>query len=212
MNVKEYKAIRKVAVKLNTRIAKWNPENEGFLKLAAKKLGILEGNSFLFDSEGEMEYLQDFSMYEPIKKEPLYEIFTKSDEPKSELEVELLQGRTKSIRSLYEVIDKDAKGNTVFLKNVLKKSDERVYNLLDISMSQMITPETLLFIRLIPLRDCFISSGTAMAFEPYYKKTLLSGVKLAKFKKGKRFGEVELFQYMFQKNRKFGIEFISRGT
>jgi hypothetical protein len=76
---------------------------------------------------------------------------------------------------LFRVDAISASGNILFLSDLLNNRTD--IGLMDIGFSQSATPGLLLFIRLVPFKSIFMTSGTSFIFQPALENTLLRKYK-----------------------------------
>ena len=139
----------------------------------------------------------------------MIEEFYESDIEISDIEKEILEGAVNSISSLFEITDVDPSRFTLTLKNILENEDH-LYTLMDKGLSQTGIRGNLLFIRLMPVRDAYITSGVVFPFNFSHKNRIFSDISMEKFKKGKKkLNSTDLYILINQKSKAYGDKYLS---
>lgn len=166
-----YIKYRKLGRKLNNKIIDSCLTRE-ILNEAGESLGILKDNTMIFDNEDESHFLMDFALYEcksggkNVLKNYIEKIGGKNEDEKI-----LLKGLENSYTSLFEVSDINPNEFSLVLRDELIKKENIV--LIDRGFSLTGKKGMLIFARVIPIEDFFMTSGAAFAFNPQHEKTLL---------------------------------------
>jgi hypothetical protein len=207
MKLTDYRAIREAGIKIGSEIFKFAVDtNKQELITAAKLLGFWNGKIMVFESENDTGTLMDFMVFEkPTQNAPALKRFYMSNPKLDDLQQEHLNGILNNYSSLFEVKSVDSIGNTLILEDLLD-AGRKEYVLMDIGMSQTVRQGSILYNRLIPIRDINITTGVSFIFEKIYKDKLLSTISLAAFKKRRRLTSTEMFILIHEKNRQFGME------
>lgn len=166
-----YVKYRKLGRKLNNEIMDSCLTRE-ILNEAGESLGILKDNTMIFDNEDESHFLMDFALYEckSGNKNAIRNYIEKIG-GKNEDEKILLKGLENSYTSLFEVSGINPKEFSLILRDKLMKKESIV--LIDRGFSLTGKKGMLIFARVIPIEDFFMTSGAAFAFSPQHEKTLL---------------------------------------
>jgi len=208
MRVNEYKEIRQAGIKLAHVILKSDDSKKNML-YAAELLGFWNGKAMEFEDEDESDVLMNFLLYEKNKKgNKLIDQFYDSEVELDDLEEEILEGMVNSHASLFEV--KRFEFPLIILIDLLNKDKE--YVLIDLGFSQTGEVGGILYSRLIPIRDIYMTSGVTFAFEPLYKEQVLNDISFAKFKSNRKLNSTDLYLLTYKKSKHYGKKVIRRNV
>ncbi len=202
--IEEYKIYRKVCRDLNHKMMRACLDREVVLK-SGKLLGIVQGDVMVFDSEDETSVLMDFALHEyKAEDKNAIEIYINKIGGKDDTEKEILNALLSSYTSLFKAIFISKSDNILFLNDLLNKKSN--LKLIDIAFSRTAVPGLLLFIRLVPFKDVFMTSGISFIFPPYLEKFLLRKYKKFTKKIDAHNDSLERFIFFFKQNKTDGIE------
>jgi len=207
MTVEDYRAIRKVGMNLNNKILN-SVSNKADMEYAGKLLGFLDGNKMIFDEDDETDVLMNYIIFEKNKKgKILLDNFYDSEIELDDLEEEILEGLINSYASLFEVTEID-KENCILTFSDFYSNKEQTYKVIDINFSQTAQIGGLIYTRLIPVRDIYMSSGVHFGFNSSQKQRLLSDISFLRFKTSKKLSSSDLYVHLYKKSKLYGIKAI----
>jgi hypothetical protein len=181
------------------------------LNHAVKLLGIrMQGNTILFDSEEETSYLMNFLLYDyKVNGHNTVQAYKESQRANTKIENELIQSMFSSYTSLFEVIN--IRGFTVGLRDLYGISGKPI-KLIDVAFSVTASPGTLIFTRLIPVGDRYMTSGVSFIFRREIKQYLLR--RYRKISKKIETGDQDMKRYIsfFKLNKECGEEALQFNT
>ncbi len=203
MKNSEYNQYRKTGIELNGKILHTVDKKE--LMSAAKLLGMFEGNSIVFESEAESDYLYDFVLNEIIdKNETVVERYKERNHRIPAIEKEILEALGSSYTSLYKVVSVSSETNSLELKDLLNARDELI-TITDLSFSQTAKPGLIIFTRLISLPQFTIASGANFLFSENHEAYLVRQYKKQMKKAPGKNEAAKRFITFFQLNRRDGL-------
>jgi hypothetical protein len=206
MRIEDYKAVRQVGKDLTHKIFKFALINKEEIIYAAKLLGFWNGHSLAFDSDEEFDTVTDFLIFEKLNQnKPVINRFYDSNPELNDFEKENIIGLLNYHSSLFEVKSIDSSGKILVLSDLLDVNHKE-FTLMDIGLSQTTSVGLIIYSRLIPIRDIYMTSGVSFGFENNYKDKLLSSISLASFKKRKKLTYIELFLLIQKRNEQFGLK------
>ncbi len=206
MTIEEYKKIRNKATEFVYKILKFKESNRNDMIFAAKKLGFWNGEEMIFKDEDESDILMDYLVYEKDKKgRRLINLFYDSDIELSDEEEEILQGQVDFHSSLFEIKDFDRDNYEVTLIDLLDK-ERKVYKLTDMGFSHTCSLGSILYTRLIPIRDIYMTSGVSFGFKQKMKDRVLKDISSERFKKRKNLNSSDLYVLLYKKMKIYGIK------
>lgn len=180
--------------------------NKDILKDAGNILGIVKKNEIDVHDFEEKKALVDFSLFDyKTKGKPTIAHF--SDwiiDNEAEIWKDLLAAYT----SLFEVKSVFRNKYMIVLKDLLNE-DCPLIKLVDLHLSQTISPEALLFTRVIPFNNLKISSGVSFVFQNDLKDLLIEEFHLIAERKPNMDPAIKKFISFFKLNRKHGLNVIS---
>lgn len=178
---------------------------------AVKLLGIrMQGNTILFDSEEETSYLMNFLLFDyKVNGKNTVQIYQESHKANTEIENEIINSLRSSYSSLFEVTT--IRGFTVRLKDLFKATDKPI-KLVDVAFSMTASPGTMVFVRLVPLGDRYMTSGVSFIFRKEIKQYLLR--RHRKISKKIQASDQDMKRYIafFRLNKECGEEALQFGT
>ena len=171
--IQRYKKIRETGRELAGKMLSVIPPE--ILKRTAKDMNILHKGTFVFDSEEEMSFLQDRTMYDvPWDGKNAVEHFeARKGSDLSVEEKKVLEGMKGAYFSLFEIVGR-TRGMSVQLFDLL--SNEHI-ELTDVSMSRSARKGTILAARVLKVENMYMTSGSIYPFGPEQKDILISGLK-----------------------------------
>ena len=199
-----YVRYRKLGRELNNKMIDSCLTKE-ILNEAGKSLGMLKDNTFIFDDEDESHILMDFALYEcKSGNKNAIKNYIEKIGGKNEEEKILLSGLENSYTSLFEVSDINPEKFSLILMDKLIKKENIV--LIDRGFSLTGKKEMLIFARVIPIENFFMTSGAAFAFNPQHEKTLLKEFESIKKSSQSSALDKENFITAFKLSKIFGID------
>lgn len=194
---------------INSKLMKY--VSKDMMNHAVKLLGIrMQGNTILFDSEEETSYLMNFLLYDyKANGKNTVQTYRESQIAKTKMEDELISSLLSSYSSLFEVTS--IRGFTVRLRDLFRATDKPI-KLIDVAFSVTASPGTLIFVRLIPIGDCYMTSGVSFIFRKEIKPYLLR--RHRKISKKVETGDQDMKRYIsfFKLNKECGEEALQFNT
>lgn len=178
------------------------------LDYVAKQLGFWDNkrNAIVMDAESDMDVFAEYLIYQPTKKGAIVlDDFYESDIELSDLEEDFLEAMVNSYASLFTIQKVDPDSSTLVLKDELDK-DNKEYTMMDINLSQTAKVETMMYTRLLPVEDVFISSGLTFAYYSKYLNNMINHVSSVRFRKRRKLTEADLIILCHKKYNEYGIE------
>ena len=205
VSIEQYRQYRQVQVELHTKILN-DYVHETEFKQAAEILGILnEQNRVVIESEADKDALYDFNIYEKIRDgKSTLSLFEENYSLKNQLEHELLKAMLQSEASLYEVTYIDKKERMLILNDILRGLN-KPFKLIDLSLSDSIKHNALIYTRSLHLEEFSITSGLGFIFSANHKNYILNRSRkmLKKMKTGDT--STNRFIVFFLLNRSDGL-------
>jgi hypothetical protein len=204
MNIrKEYKKYREIGTQLTDKIVK-TCLHKGITKDAAKLMGILRGNELLIESEEEGIAFMDFVLNDyQVGNKTLVQTFQAQVE-KPELEEQtLLDAWAQAYTSLFKIKSISPSEHSLILDDLLNGNQN--IKLLDFALSESAVPGMLIFVRLIPFQDGYITSGVIFAFVETKEAYLLKQYKYQAKKVKSNNEAIQRFVAFFNLNRTQGM-------
>jgi len=182
--------------------------SKDMLNHSAKLLGIrMQGDTLLFDSEEETSYLMNFVLFDyKVNGKNAVQTYRETHRNQDKIENGIIDSMLSSYTSLFEVTS--IRGFTAGLKDLFRTAYEPI-KLVDIAFSVTATPGTLTFIRLVPIGDCYMTSGVSFIFRKELKQYLLR--RYRKISRKIETGDEDLKRYIsfFKLNKECGEEALS---
>jgi len=204
--LKEYKAFRRAYRELNHKIMEKQLKNDQ-LSGSGELLGIVQRGTLVFKNEEETNVLMDFALHEYREQDKnVIAIYKEEIDGESAMERLILKALLSSYTSLFRITTVSPSEGLTALSDLL--GDGQPVKLMDIGLSQCATPGFLLFVRLVPFRDVFITSGISFVFPPGLERNLLEKYEQLRGKTEPDRLSLERFIYFFNRNRKEGLRVI----
>jgi tRNA threonylcarbamoyladenosine modification (KEOPS) complex Cgi121 subunit len=201
--LKKYKQYRKLSRELAEKILE-RYTDEKSLKTVSQLMGIREGSTLVLESEDEVFFLMDFSLFEYlVEGKNFIQRYLEEQAEISETERSLLQAKLSNYTSLFEIVEANGKTARVKLKNLLESSSE--ITIMDINLSRTARPGLLMFTRIVPYPDFNMTSGMFCLFEAGTAKTLLKRFKVMKKRVKSDSESIQRFIAFFKLNRTEGL-------
>jgi len=205
MQKEQYIKIREAGRILSEKVLPKGAKNK--IDYAAKKFDLWsnERNALMFDDESDVEVFAEYLIYQPDKKGAIVlDDFYESDIELSDLEEDYLKGMINSYASLFTV-QQISEDNTLILKDELD-NEAKEYTMMDINLSQTARPDILIYSRLLPIEDVFVSSGLSFIYHPQYKTSIMNHMSSLRFRKRRKLTASDLFILFYKKNKEFGFD------
>ena len=204
VSLDQYQAYRKAARELNHEIMEALVERPVLMR-AGRTLGVARGDTFVFESEAEMNVLMDYALYEyRLHGQSIVQLYREQTTSPSPMQRELLDGMCESYTSLFRITEVLADESTLMLADRLQQRED--VPLIDIMFSRTTEPGMLVFTRVIPLSMMNMTAGIAFVFPGDSEASLLRRYKrLGKRVKADTESARRLVAF-FQLNRTEGIE------
>lgn len=201
--------MREAGMAVNNKLLKH--VSKDMLNHAVKMLGIrMQGNTILFDSEEETSYLMNFLLFDyKVNGKNTVQTYQESHRANTQIEKELISSMRSSYSSLFEVTS--IRGFTVGLRDLFRTTDKPI-KLIDVAFSVTASPGTLIFIRLVPVGDRYMTSGVSFIFRKEIKQYLLR--RYRKISKKIEAGDQDMKRYIsfFKLNKECGEEALQFNT
>jgi hypothetical protein len=125
IRIRKYQQYRGIAQKLSEKVIEKFTDNQS-LKVVGKLLGITEGKTVMLDSEEELNFITDFSLFEYQVEGKNFVQRYQEDETakKTEIEMEILTAQSLSYTSLFKIPETDPVNATVTLSDLLNNNQE----------------------------------------------------------------------------------------
>ena len=202
--VKEYRAYRRAYIELNHKIMERNLKGDQ-LQRSAELLGIVRRGIMAFQDEEETSVLMDFALHEYRDQDKnAIALYKEAVGGESAVERAVLRSLISSRTSLYRIISASPAESISTLRDLLNEGPP--VKLMDVGLSQSADPEYLLFVRLVPFEDLFITSGISFVFPPGLERSLVEGYEELRRKTGPDRLSQERFIYFFRRSRKDGLK------
>jgi len=204
VSLDRYQAYRAAARALNQQIMDALVDRAALMR-AARALYIARGDTFVFESEAEMNVLMDYALYEHrVNGRSLVQVYREETSLLAPMQRELLDAMCQSFLSLFRMGDIVPADHTIMLVDELDHRPE--IPLVDIMFSRTAEPGMLLFTRVVPLAGMNMTAGIALVFPGHLKASLERRYKrLSKRVKAPTASARRLVAF-FQLNRTAGIE------
>jgi hypothetical protein len=204
IRIRKYQQYRGIAQKLSEKVIEKFTDNQS-LKVVGKLLGITEGTTVVLDSEEELNFVMDFSIFEYQVEGKNFVQRYQEDETakKTEIETEILAAQGLSYTSLFKITETDPVNATVTLSDLLNNNQE--LKIININLSQTAYPGLLIFTRIEPFADFNAASGMYALFPEVSERSLLKKMKIMMRKVKSDVESVQRFVAFFKLNRKEGL-------
>ena len=202
--VKEYRRYRTVSMDLNHKIIQSCLHRDALME-SARLLGIVENDTIVFADEDETNVLMDFVLHEyRIDGKTAIELYRETKGGKNEIEKNLINSWLAASTSLFKITSIAQSRPLLILEDLLGPKDP--VNLVDIAFSRSAVPGLLLFLRRVPFKEFFMTSGFTFIFHPALADRLVNGYKDSCMKKDRPADSRRRFIHFFKANRKDGME------
>ena len=202
--IEKYETYRKIGMELNHKIMKSCLDRDVLLK-SARLLGIVRGDTLIFDSEDETSVLMDFALNEyRVNNKNAIEIYREKIGWQNEIEKDILDTLLSSYTSIFKVTSISEAENALLLNDILNKKDN--IELTDIAFSETAIPGLLLFIRLVRFKDFNMTSGVSFVFPGDSEGYLLRRYKKLSRKVKSDSDSIKRFVSFFRLYKTDGIE------
>lgn len=200
--VDRYDLYKKKGMELNNKLME-KFLDKGRLRKAAEQLGIVKDGVFVFDSDIEPDILMDFALfsYRTDGRTPV-ERYQEQVGGADEIEKELLAGLQSSYTSLFKITAASREHGTVDLEDVL--GDRGRVQIIDRGLSMSFPKQTLLFIRIIPLKNFNMASGFFFAFTEQTKSRMMRAYENFYQRAKADSDDTRKYVAFFKANRVFG--------
>ena len=204
IRIRKYQQYRGNAQKLSEKVIEKFTDNQS-LKVVGKLLGITEGKTVMLDSEEELNFVMDFSIFEYQVEGKNFVQRYQEDETakKTEIEMEILTAQSLSYTSFFKITETDPVNATVTLSDLLNNNQD--VQIININLSQTAYPGLLIFTRIEPFADFQASSGMFALFSEVSERSLLKKMKIMMRKVKSDSESVQRFVAFFKLNRKEGL-------
>jgi hypothetical protein len=204
--VKEYKAYRRAYREMNHKIMEKYLKHDQLLR-SAKLLGVVQRGTMVFENEEETNVLMDFALHEYREHDKnAIALYREKIGGESAMERAILNALLSSHTSVFRISAVSPSESITSLRDLL--SEGQPVRLLDIGLSQCATPGFLIFVRLVPYKDMFITSGISFVFPPGLERCLLGKYEELCGKTEPDGLSLERFVYFFRRSREDGLRVI----
>ena len=202
--INEYKQYRNIGKDFTQRMIEKFTEEENLL-VVGKLMGIVQGKTFVFDSEEEANCVMDFSLYEyKVKGKSILQRYKEEKPDLNDKEAKLLEAQLDAYTSLFKIIETEPLLGSITLADLF--NDDQEMKVLNINLSRTARAGLLIFTRIIPLPDFNMSSGIYFAFPENSQRSLLKRYKIMRKKVKSNSESAQRFIAFFKLNRKEGLE------
>ncbi|WP_424358722.1 hypothetical protein [Methanocella sp. MCL-LM] len=198
----EYDLYKKKSMELNNKLMEKVLDRDGLGK-AAEQLGIVKDGVMVFKSDQEPDILMDFALYEcrtdgrtPVQR--YVEQYGGADE----IEKEVLAGLLASYTSLFRVTAISKEDGTVDLEDVMRNHGH--VQITDRGLSMSFPKQTLLFLRIVPLKGFNKASGFFFAFREDVKSRMMRAYENFYQRAKADSDDTRRYVAFFKANRVFG--------
>jgi len=208
-DINRYMKMREAGKAVNSKLMKY--VSKDMMNHAVKQLGIrMRDNTILFDCEEETSYLMNFLLFDyKVNGKNTVQAYQESPIAKTKTENELVNSMLSSYTSFFEVTS--IRGFTVGLTDLFRTTDKPI-KLIDIAFSVTASPGTLIFIRLVPIGDRYMTSGVSFIFRKEIKQYVLR--RYRKISTKIETGDQDMKRYIafFKLNKECGEEALQYNT
>ena len=169
--VAQYNLYRKRGMELHNKLMGSCLDGDILLE-AADQLGMVDKGVIIFKSEAESDILMEFALNDYREDgRSASERFKEKRGGEDEIENELLEGYVSAYTSLFKITSTSRENRTVNLEDVLHNG--RQVQIRDNGLSMSHPRHTLLFLRIIPLKNFNMDSGIFFAFPEEAKSRMM---------------------------------------
>ncbi len=202
--IKKYKQYRNIAEKFSHKVVEKYTDEKSML-VVSKLLGIREGKTLVLQSDEELNFIMDFSLYEyQVQGKTFLQRYKEDNLELDDKEAELLEAKMSAYSSLFKIVEVDPANISVTLRDIL--NDDKEVKITDINFSKTAIPGLLMFTRIIPLSEFNVTSGMFCIFPEHSQKSLLKRYKIMKKKVKSDNESIQKYVAFFKLNRKEGLE------
>jgi hypothetical protein len=202
--IKKYKQYRNIGKDLSQKILEKFTDEQSLL-VVSKLLGIRQGKTLVLDSEEELNFIMDFSLFEYQAKGKTFLQRYKEETPElNEKEADIIEAKLLSYTSLFKILETDPAHASVTLGDIL--NDGKPVTILDINLSRSARPGLLIFTRIVPFSEFNMTSGMFCLFPENSERNLLKRYKIMIKKVKSEIESVRRFVAFFKLNRTEGLE------
>jgi hypothetical protein len=201
--ISKYKQYRKIATDLTDKIAEelTTPED---LRAVGRLMGILREKTFVFESEEEFNFLNDFRLFEYLSDgKNFIQRYQEKEYQLDEKQTEVINASILSYTSLFKIIKADPESATITLNDLL--NNEQEIEIININLSQTAQIDLLIFTRIMPFSDFNMTSGMFCLFPKNSERFLLKQVRITMKTVKSEIGSIRRFIAFFKLNRKKGL-------
>jgi hypothetical protein len=206
--IKKYRKYTDTAKALDEKISKNFAEQENLIAIG-RLMGIVTEKTFVLESEEEINFVMDFSLFEyQVDGKTYVQRYQEENHQLDENESEMLQASLLSYTSLFKILEADRVNATVTLGDLLNQGEE--IKIININLSKTAKPGILMFTRIVSFPDFNMASGMFCMFPENSERSLLKQVKGMMKKVKSDVESVQRFIAFFKLNRKQGLEVMTR--
>ena len=206
--IKKYRKFTDTAKALDEKISKNFAEQETLIAVG-RLMGIVTEKTFILESEEEINFVMDFSLFEyQVDGKTYVQRYQEENHQLDENEAEMLQANLLSYTSLFKILEADRVNATVTLGDLLNQGEE--IKIININLSKTAKPGILMFTRIVSFPDFNMASGMFCMFPENSERSLLKQVKVMMKKVKSDVESVQRFIAFFKLNRKQGLEVMTR--
>lgn len=201
--VSQYREYREAYRHLNHKIMDKCLGTEALMH-SARLLGIAWGKTLIFESEDQMSTLMDFALHEHrVRGRNAIQVYLEEMGWENDVEKCLLHSLLESRTSLFQVLSISEREPVLRLQDLL--SDGKEARLIDLAFKVSARPGLLMFLRLIPFQDLYMTSGMAFAFPEFKLESILWEYrKKSRKMEGNR--SMKRFLFFFRQNTLHGMD------
>jgi hypothetical protein len=202
-HIEKYIRMREAGMAINGKLMKY--VSKDMMNHAVKLLGIrMQDNKIFFDSEEETSYLMNFLLFDyKVNGKNTVQVYQENHNVSTEIENEVINSMRSSYSSLFEVTS--IRGFTVRLRDLFRATDKPI-KLIDVAFSMTASPGTILFIRLIPIDDQYMTSGVSFIFRKEIKDYVLRRYRKISKKIDANDQDMKRYISFFKLNKECGEE------
>ncbi|BDD09700.1 hypothetical protein FUAX_21320 [Fulvitalea axinellae] len=200
MTFQEYQKLREQADVLLEKIFDYNQSNMNRdMKFVAKRLGIWSDGAIVAESEEDGEVIMDYILHEknPDGKRLVDDFYDYGPELDDSLE-EIALSHTEAFASVFLVDSVNPKSKTVVVEDQLDGELTR-YEIMNEALANSATPETPVFLRLVPFKGMNVTTGVPIMFSEYSYGEFKKGLSLLRMKKRGNVSPEDLFVLAFKR-------------
>jgi hypothetical protein len=208
--VKQYKEYRAIGKEFNQKILKEFTDNRS-LQTVGRFLGIWHGKTLVLESEEEMDFVMDFSLFEyEVQGKTFLQRYQERHTDLNPRERELLEATLSAYSSFFKITDANPANATLTFQDLFQSGRE--ISLMDVNLSRTARQiakfdqiNLLIFTRVIPLPDFNMTSGMFCVFPGNLETTLMKRYKIQKQRVKSNKESIQRFVAFFKLNRTLGM-------